>query len=122
MNDIVKLIKDLIPKMGLKCVAAPTPARNILYITDNAGNNVHAIYYKVRNSSVGFWGLTDNQLNSLNNLSVDYTVMLISKNFVYTLSKTDIPLIQRNLNLANDGDYKINEKDLSAYNCGVYQL
>lgn len=122
MNSIMSLYSALAEKMGLTVQTDPKISRNMLFFCDAMQTPVHIIYYKVRNSTAGFWGLTENQLDFLASGGTGFTVILISKSTVYSLTQNDVRHIRSTFKLQADGDYKINERDLAKLPVAAYKL
>ncbi len=122
MNSIMKLYSALAEKMGLTVRTDPKISANMLFFYDAAQNPVHIIYFRVRNSTDGFWGLTENQLDFLATGGTGFTVLLISKSNIYSLTKNDVRHIRSTFKLQADGDYRINARDLVKLPVAAYKL
>ena len=122
MNGIINLGRGLLENMGYRFLPVTQHAKNAFYL-ERGGIREHAIYYKIRNSEDknGFWGLTDNILRHLNKQGIDYTVILFTNDYAYTLKKFDIYGLMAARQPAQDGDYKLVKDDLNIFNCGVYK-
>lgn len=123
MNGTIKLVRGLLENMGYNFVPVTQRAKKAFYLERN-GIREHAIYFKVRNSEdqKGFWGLTNNILQELNGQGIDYTVVLLTDDYAYTLKKYDICGLMAARQPAQDGDYKLLKDDLSVFNCGIYKI
>jgi hypothetical protein len=77
------------------------------------------IYVKESNSASGFWGLTKNQIDRLNNSTLPWFCVLLLRSSIsgYILNSNEVnnKINDQSFELSSDGDYKVNEKlDLSA--------
>ena len=92
-------------------LGTPRRSNNLLQITYK--NNPSILYVKGSNSSPGFWGLTKNQLDRLNNSQAPWFVVLLlkSKDSGYFLSSKEVnaKIQDGTFELSKDGDHKVNE-------------
>jgi hypothetical protein len=72
------------------------------------------LYVKESNSDPGFWGLTKNQVERLENGVLRWFVVLLTRSATagYVLDRTEVNsrIADGTFELAGDGDYKINER------------
>lgn len=118
MSTIAKFIESLLRIIDDKSVVitqwsgAPRRSKNIIEI--NSINKSLIIYVKISNNSPGFWGLTKNHLDRLNNMQTHWFVVLLLKSYDcgYILYSNDVNTkIQEGVfELSKDGDHKINER------------
>ncbi|MEX2163556.1 MAG: hypothetical protein WD823_04860 [Sulfuricaulis sp.] len=119
MSDVISIFQrhlsvELI-KRGLQVRLWPganRTSRNLLKIF--AVPKPTVLYVKASNTTPGFWGLTKNQIDRLQKLSVRWFTVFLhgGSNSGYLLSGNEVGTqIKRGmLTLSDDGDYKLNEK------------
>ena len=95
----------------------PRRSNNLLEIRSKKKSSI--LYVKASNNSPGFWGLTKNQIDRLNNSQIPWFVVLIlkSKDSGYVLSSKEVntKIQDGTFELSNDGDHKVNEiQDLNS--------
>lgn len=90
-----------------------TPRRSNNLLEINSKKKSSILYIKASNSSLGFWGLTKNQIDRLNNSQIPWFVVLLlkSKDSGYVLSSKEVNTKIQNgtFELSKDGDHKVNE-------------
>ncbi|MFD3156681.1 hypothetical protein ACFIJ5_07445 [Haloimpatiens sp. FM7330] len=108
--EFKKLINQIVIGIGGN-VQSNGLSKNMFDICDSNGNIVKTYYVKISSSKVGFWGLTVNQINKLNNNNVPFSVVLISNDYIHILNDNVVNKdIHNNSNfpVAKDNEYKIN--------------
>lgn len=100
-----------------KWAGAGRRSNHLIEIKSNATSTI--LYVKESNKSPGFWGLTKNQLERIENSQICwFAVLLLRRNDSgYSISSNDVKRMIQNgtFELSRDGDYKVNEKtDLSS--------
>ena len=96
------------------------------------GNNIYEfaglfnalVYVKESNANPPIWGLTSNRIDQLNESKKVWFVIFLHTTLekVYLLSSNDIKGLVTNKNVAGDGDFKINLKDVSKYEIDIQKV
>ena len=90
-----------------------TPRRSNNLLEINFKKNPTILYVKESNSSPGFWGLTKNQLDRLNNFQIPWFIVLLLKSkdsgFLLSSKEVNTRIQDSTFELSKDGDYKVNE-------------
>ncbi|MCK4791147.1 MAG: hypothetical protein KAV87_45870 [Desulfobacteraceae bacterium] len=90
-----------------------TPRRSNNLLEINSKKNHTLLYVKESNRSPGFWGLTKNQLDRLNNSQLPWFAVLLLKSndtgYVLSSKEVNTRIQDGTFELSRDGDHKVNE-------------
>lgn len=107
-------ITSVLAKIGLNVElwrGTPRRSSNLLEINTRPVSIV--LYVKYSNSNPGFWGLTANQLDRLNNSRSKWYVVLLARSMSdgYLFNSADVNRMVSDgiFELGKDGDHKVNE-------------
>ena len=110
-----KQLSEMLTERGLQVRLWPRSTRascNLLEIITVPKPTV--LYVKASNTTPGFWGLTESQIDRIEKSSVRWFTVFLHKGpgFGYLMSGDEVSArIKRGmLTLSGDGDYKLNEK------------
>jgi len=90
-----------------------TPRRSNNLLEINSKKKSSILYIKASNISPGFWGLTKNQIDRLNNSQIPWFVVLLLKRkdsgYVLSSKLVNAKIQDGTFELSKDGDHKVNE-------------
>lgn len=112
IKTLIKQMNYTLSLVGANVIQKSNLGKNIFEVKDSQGNVVKNLYIKISKLKKPFWGLTNNRIIELQNQLVDYDVILISLNEIRVISSQNIRMLIQTLNIASDGDYKLNYNDI----------